>query len=209
MDLMENKPTLIQVNSGLGITYYKHIIAPFTDACISYQASLSANNGLGMKQMSVYPSVLSKKKRKLTVVLCSSIKIIQASEIQDHFLLSRESKCFHNVTKRYFDALRWMQICIYIARAPRALYNIGYPSEIHLKLKSREISFAHNSCFSWSIALKFYTEHGSNTAVLCAKFQTEWTDVMDERDIAIFEFKMGVPVPIVRWSEGRLASSSL
>ena len=57
MDLMENKPTLIQVNSGLGITYYKHIIAPFTDACISYQASLSANNGLGMKQMSVYPSV--------------------------------------------------------------------------------------------------------------------------------------------------------
>ena len=24
------------------------------------------------------------------------------------------------------------------------LCNIGYPSEIHLKLKSREISFAHN-----------------------------------------------------------------
>ena len=33
-----------------------------------------------------------------------------------------------------------------------ALCNIGYPSEIHLKLKSCEISFSHNSCFSWPIA---------------------------------------------------------
>ena len=32
-----------------------------------------------------------------------------------------------------------------------ALRNIGYLSEIHLKLKSREISFAHNSCFDRSL----------------------------------------------------------
>ena len=70
-----------------------------------------------------------------------------------------------------------------------ALCNIRYPSQIHLKLKSCEISFAHNSCFSWPIALKFCTAHGSITAVLRAKFQTDWTietDVMDERDFKRF-----------------------
>ena len=75
----------------------------------------------------------------------------------------------------------------------KPLCNIGYPSEIHLKLKFHEISFAHNSCFSSPIALKFCTEHDSVTAVLCAKFQTDWTietDVMDERDFVRFEFKM-------------------
>ena len=66
-----------------------------------------------------------------------------------------------------------------------------YPSEIHLKLKPREISFAHNSCFSWPIALKFCTDHDSITAVLCAQFQTDWTietAVVDERDFARFGF---------------------
>ena len=76
---------------------------------------------------------------------------------------------------------------------PGALCDISYPSEIHLQLKSREISLAHNSGFSWPIALKFCTEHGSIIAVLCAKFQTDWTiemDVMEERVFARFEFKM-------------------
>ena len=74
-----------------------------------------------------------------------------------------------------------------------ALCNIGYPSEIHLKLKSRETLFAHNSCFIWPIALKFCSQHGSITAVLYAGFQTDWTiktDVMDEQDFVRFEFKM-------------------
>ena len=41
--------------------------------------------------------------------------------------------------------------------------------------------------------LEYCTEHGNDTAVLCAKFQNVWrteTDVMDERDFARFEFKM-------------------
>ena len=57
----------------------------------------------------------------------------------------------------------------------------------------REISFAYNSCSSWPIALTFCTKHGSITAVLSAKFQTDWTietDAMDEPDFARFEFKM-------------------
>ena len=80
-------------------------------------------------------------------------------------------------------------------RDPGSLWNIRYPSEIHLKLKSREISFAHNPCFSWPITLKFCTEHGSITAMLCAKFQTDWTietDVMDGQVFARFEFKMSL-----------------
>ena len=67
------------------------------------------------------------------------------------------------------------------------LCNIGYPSETHLKLKSREISFAHSLFIRYPIALEFCT------AVLCAKFQNDWTtetNVMVERGFAGFEFKM-------------------
>ena len=87
---------------------------------------------------------------------------------------------------------QWMAINRYLSRCTYnnnnltvwALCNIRYPSEIHLKLKSREISFAHNSCFRLNDRFE---------SVLCAKFQTDWTietDVMDERDFARFELKM-------------------
>ena len=73
---------------------------------------------------------------------------------------------------------------------PGVLCNRGYPSETHLKLKSREISFVHNIR---PIGLKLCTEHGSDTAVLCAKFQTNRSTgrwVMSNRDVARFESKM-------------------
>ena len=79
-----------------------------------------------------------------------------------------------------------------IETAPRGLVKYGM-SETHLKLNSRKIPFAHNSCFSWKIILKFCTKHSGITAVLCAKFQTDWiieTDEMNERDFARFKFKM-------------------
>ena len=41
--------------------------------------------------------------------------------------------------------------------------------------------------------MKYFTEHGSITAVLCAKFQNDLTtkiDIKDERDFARIEFKM-------------------
>ena len=69
----------------------------------------------------------------------------------------------------------------------------GYPSETHLKLKSREISFAHNLLFIYPIVFEFCTEHGSDTGVLCAIFQNDWApakQVIDKRDFARFEFKM-------------------
>ena len=71
------------------------------------------------------------------------------------------------------------------------LCNMGYPSETHLDLNSREVSFAHNLLLSHKIVLKSCTEHGSITAVLCTKFQNDWTndtDVIDERDIARIKF---------------------
>ena len=86
-------------------------------------------------------------------------------------------------------SLRWVSVRCYT----RALYNIRYPSEIHIKLKSREISFAHNSCFSWPIALKLCAEHGSIIAVLCAKFQTDWTNEIS-RDLSLRWVSDGYPI---------------
>ena len=62
---------------------------------------------------------------------------------------------------------------------PGALCNMGYPSEMHLDLKPCEALFAHNLFCSCPIVLKFGTEHGNDTAMLCAKFQNDWTTEMD------------------------------
>ena len=53
-----------------------------------------------------------------------------------------------------------------------------------LKLKSREISFAHDVRLIRLIVLKFYTQNDSTIVMLCAKFQNVWATkpgVMDER----------------------------
>ena len=76
-----------------------------------------------------------------------------------------------------------------------ALCNMAYPSKMHLKLKSREVSFAHNLFRSSPIILKFCTEPGSDTTILFIniKFQNDWTtktDVMEERDFVRVELKM-------------------
>ena len=73
------------------------------------------------------------------------------------------------------------------------LCNKEYPSETHLKLKSRENSFVDIICFNCPIALLICTEKGSDTAMFYAKFQDDGmidSDVMDQRDFARFEFKM-------------------
>ena len=73
---------------------------------------------------------------------------------------------------------------------PGVLCNKGHPSETHLKLKSHVILFFHNICHGCEIVWKFCTEHGSNTAVLCAKIEDDWiidTYAAGERDFADFE----------------------
>ena len=55
----------------------------------------------------------------------------------------------------------------------------------HAKLKSIEISFVQNTHFSSQIILNICTEHGSDTAVLCAKFRN-----LDPYDIIIFYIRV-------------------
>ena len=63
------------------------------------------------------------------------------------------------------------------------------PSETDLQLKSYEIAFAYNLLLSCQMVLKFCTEHGSITAVLCAKFQNHLANeigFMDKQDLVRF-----------------------
>ena len=58
-----------------------------------------------------------------------------------------------------------------------------------LKLKSRKISFIHKISYCCPITSKLCTDHGNITAMLCAKFQNDWTTetvFMEDRD---FKFK--------------------
>ena len=48
-------------------------------------------------------------------------------------------------------------------------------SETHFEFKSRERSFVKNIDFGCQTVLKLCTEHGGDTAVICARFQNELT----------------------------------
>ena len=79
----------------------------------------------------------------------------------------------------------WDRYC----KRPGVLCNIGYQPGIHHKPKSREDSVAYNLFISHPIVINFCTGHGSDTVVLCVKFQSDWineTVVMDERDCQIW-----------------------
>ena len=70
------------------------------------------------------------------------------------------------------------------SQLPGSLCNIGYPSETHLKLKSRHVSFADILLRSCLIVVNFCIEHGSDTAVLCARSQNDYateTDITQKR----------------------------
>ena len=80
-------------------------------------------------------------------------------------------------------------------------HDMGYPCEAHLKLKSREVSFAHKCITYYSITRSFYESlyrtRQSHCRVLCkiSKWLAEWNGgygrtSWDERDFARFEFKM-------------------
>ena len=52
--------------------------------------------------------------------------------------------------------------------------NIEFPSETHLKVKSREISFVYSTRFDNPIVMKCCSEHDIITAILCLAFQKLW-----------------------------------
>ena len=49
------------------------------------------------------------------------------------------------------------------------LYNIGYPSKMHVKPTSSEFSLAHNLSLSYQIVWTFCKEHGSDATMPCVK----------------------------------------
>ena len=65
---------------------------------------------------------------------------------------------------------------------------IGYPSETHLKLKAREISFVHNLRLGCQTVSKCSTEHIIITAD--SKQLTTGMGVLDKRVFDRFEYKM-------------------
>ena len=88
--------------------------------------------------------------------------------------------------------LRWvgMMSCEQCTQ-PTAHCVIGNPCQIHYKHQSCKNFFIHNKFPYCLDVLKFCTEHGSHTAVLCAKFQIISTIdlvVMKEWDCMKFEF---------------------
>ena len=93
----------------------------------------------------------------------------------------------HDVNPHQHSTLQSHETIKHRTRPTGALCNT------HLKLKSREVSFAHNWFRNYPIILEFCTERGCDAVVLCAKFQNDWTtkrDAMDKRDFARLEFKM-------------------
>ena len=74
----------------------------------------------------------------------------------------------------------------------RALCCMEYPSDTHVKLKSREISFVHSMRFCCPIVLKSPIKHDSVIAMHCAIFQNDWVNKkysLCRRNLARFEFK--------------------
>ena len=55
--------------------------------------------------------------------------------------------------------------------------------------KSHKTLFARNLFFSSQVILKFYTEHGSATAMLCAKFQNDLMAEMSVMDLWAFSLR--------------------
>ena len=84
------------------------------------------------------------------------------------------------------------QYPIYLFQSCRGAVAIkNTPLKLILKRKSHGILFAHNPIISCPIILQFCTEHGSNTAVLCVKFQNHWAtdmDALDEQTFMKFQF---------------------
>ena len=60
------------------------------------------------------------------------------------------------------------------ASRPAGSCNIGYPSETHIKEKSRENSFFRDIRYIGPIGWTIWTEHGGDTAVLSVKFKNDW-----------------------------------
>ena len=147
--------------------------------------------------------------------IANALGLLQSCTKPLHDLFSSESLCIFQRLKQKtpHSAAVTIDICVPLqrdedircsihellgfVRSPGVLHNIGYPSAMHFKLKSHEILFAHNLFHRYLIILTFCTEHDSDTAMLCTKFQNNRMiekNVMDERDLSYRWVSDGYPV---------------
>ena len=83
--------------------------------------------------------------------------------------------------------------CLYLIGRVLCLQRAVVLWDIRHKLKSWEILFPKNILLVYHIVLKICTEHGCDTAMLCAKFENDITTemtVLNGRDFARFKFVM-------------------
>ena len=62
----------------------------------------------------------------------------------------------------------------------RALCNMGYPFEMHFKIKSHENPFVHNLFVIHLIILNLCTDHNDIMVVICKNFQHNQINVTDK-----------------------------
>ena len=80
-------------------------------------------------------------------------------------------------------------------------FNMGNLPQIHLKLKSSKIIFVCESFFSCEIIIIFHTKHGSDTAMLCAKYNNDLTERV-QMDKQVLSGENYLFLSIFRWAEG-------
>ena len=89
----------------------------------------------------------------------------------------------------------WGCAFIHVRSNVEAVTRYNIPRKTHVKLGCFKISSPLYSYCNCLIILKFYTEHGSDTAMLCVKFQNNLTseiDTVDEWDFMRFDFKISL-----------------
>ena len=97
-----------------------------------------------------------------------------------------------NAVSPPYQSLYWIVVIFSLGLLPKRI-----SPEIHLKLKSCQISFVYYIHSICPIVLMFCTEHSSDAAVLCAKYQNNWASekwVLEKHGHLRFEFKMGFRV---------------
>ena len=104
------------------------------------------------------------------------------------------------------DSWIWWLLIILGKLTPGVLCSMEYLFETHLKAKSLENSLAYILFLNNPIVLKFCSEHGSITFMLCAKFQNDWmteTDFMDKQNFARLELNSLRPSDayMCRWTQ--------
>ena len=155
------------------------------------------------KELAFYEIVIWLERMAIFLSLCHDMTpaIQRAVDWRDQRSTHGKENKMANNLQETFSSSHMIHLPIFFRVTPRASLSdmgeigwyqgavqyIGYPSKTQLKPISRKISFAHHLFLSYLIALKFCTEHGSFTAVLCPKFQNDLatkTNLMDERDFA-------------------------